>query len=234
MDTLELPEPYQAKTPAWMVIFADLMSLLLTFFVLIFSMNAVQVEDWQAVVEALSDRLNPAEARLREEPWDRHPKPNSDFTYGQSIDYLNTVLEQKILAVPALAGTRVRLLEDRLAISVPADLLFSLGSAKIADPAAEQAVADLAGLLRHLKNEVSVVGYTDPSPVSGTKYTSPWELSLARAMAVAKVMKDSGYGRPLPVYGYGGQRFGDMLAALPPELQSRLSRRVDVVIKEFD
>lgn len=234
METLELPEPYEPQTPAWMLIFADLLSLLLTFFVLIFSMNAVQVEDWQAVVESLSDRLNPSHVRLREEPWDQHPKPNSDLTYGQSIDYLNTVLEQKIAQTPVLASTRVRLLEDRLAISIPADLLFATGDAKIADPAARDAIADMAAILMHVKNDVAVVGYTDPSPVDGIRYASPWELSLARAMTVAKVLKENGHRRPLPVYGYGGRRFGDLLDDLPPALQSRLSRRVDIVIREYD
>lgn len=234
METLELPPPYEPQMPAWMVVFADLLSLMLTFFVLIFSMNAVQVEDWQAVVESLSDRLNPSHVRLREEPWARHPKPNSDLTYGQSIDYLNTVLEQKIADTPALASTRVRLLGDRLAISIPADLLFSTGSASIADPNAMEAITDMADILTHLKNDVAVVGYTDPSPVDGIRYASPWDLSLARAMAVAKVLKESGHQRPLPVYGYGGQRFGDMLDDLPPALRSRLSRRVDIVIREYD
>ncbi len=46
-----------------MITFADLMLLLLTFFVLLFSMSHVKSQNWQAVVDALSQRLNPESAR---------------------------------------------------------------------------------------------------------------------------------------------------------------------------
>lgn len=232
-DDASAPQP-GAGTPSWMMIFADLLSLLLTFFVLIFSMNSVQVKDWEAVVNTLSDRLNPGRALIREEFYDGHEQAAVDVPPGASIEYLAVVIRQHTARSPVLADARVRQLDDRLAISIPSELLFGTHGTRIIDRNVRGALAELAGLLRRMENQVSVVGYTDPSPVDGTDYKTHWELSLRRSLAVARILEESGYPRTVPVYGHGGTRFGDLLADLPVALQSRLSRRVDIMVSEYE
>lgn len=233
MDDL-FPDHEEQEAPSWMIVFADLLSLLLTFFVLLFSMNSVQVKDWQAVVQTLSDRLNPDRALIQETPYEGHEQSAVDVPLAKSLDYLNTVIEQTLGQSPVLKQARVRLLDDRLAVSIPADLLFRTDSTEIADEDVGKAIAELAGLVRNLENRVSVVGYTDPSPVDGTPYGSHWELSVSRSLVIARILTENGYRQPVPAIGYGGQRFGDLLDGLPVELQSRLSRRVDIVIEESE
>lgn len=219
------------KSQAWLLTFADLLSLILSFFILLFSMNAVQVQEWRAVVESLSDRLNPAAPKLRMHPTEGHEDSQIRQTEAGSIEYLATLFADKIAGNPLLAGGRVRLLEDRVAISIPADLLFTANTAKVGDPQVYEALGEIATALQNLDNEVSVVGYTDPSPVDGTAYTSPWELSLSRALVIARILKQSGYKKPVAAYAYGERRFGDLMDGLPEAIQSRLSRRVDIVIR---
>lgn len=234
MTENSLPPLYRPRIPAWMVIFADLLSLLLTFFVLVFSMNSVQVEDWKAVVQTLSDRLNPNRVLVQEEHYEGHEQNAVDMPLAQSLDYLNTVIEQKLAGDPVLGQARVRLLDDRLAISIPSDLLFKTGSAEIADEDVHTAVSELAALLSRLANRISIIGYSDPGPVGDGEYGSRWELSIDRSLAIARILVGSGYRHPVPAYGYGGTRFGDLLDGLPVALQSRLSRRVDIVIRESE
>ncbi len=229
-----MPALYEPKIPPWMLVFADLLSLMLTFFVLMFSMNSVQVEDWKAVVHTLSDRLNPKPSLIQEKPYDGHEQSQVEVPLARSLDYLNTVITQKLASDPVLSQARVRLLDDRLAISIPSDLLFRTDSAEIADKKVRAAIADLATLLSRIDNRISVIGYTDPSPVVGTKYTSHWELSIDRALSIARILVANGYRQPVPAYGYGGNRFGHLLKGLPAELQSRLSRRVDIVVRETE
>ena len=57
-DDFALPESPKASN-AWMVIFADLTALLLTFFVLLFSMSSVNVAEWEEVISSFSTRLGP-------------------------------------------------------------------------------------------------------------------------------------------------------------------------------
>lgn len=234
MELPHFPRPEPPANASWMIIFADLLSLMLTFFVLMFSMNAVQVSDWRSVVDALSDRLNPTESRLRQTPWDGHEQAKVDAVHARDIDYLATLLSDQLARDDLLRRARVRLLDDRLAISIPAELLFISGSAKIGDGAAFDAIARLAAVLRNVENEIMVVGYTDPSPVDAKQYPSHWELSLSRALAVARILKQNGYRQPVPVYGYGANRFGDIMKDLPVDIQSRLSRRVDIIIRDYE
>jgi chemotaxis protein MotB len=58
----EMP-PAPPPDRVWMVIFTDLVSLMLTFFVLLFAMSSVQFDRWKAMTEALSQTLNPARER---------------------------------------------------------------------------------------------------------------------------------------------------------------------------
>lgn len=226
-------DPFAQAAPAqaqsWMLTFADLLSLVLCFFILQFSMNAVQVEAWRAVVDSLSDRLNPAAAKLRTTPSDGHQDSMTRQLEAGDIDYLATLFASKIARDPLLSGGRVRLLEDRVAISIPADLLFVAGSARIGDPAVYAALGEIATALGALDNEVSVVGYSDPSAT--TDGGGHWELSLERALTIARVLRQSGYPSQVAAYAYGERRFGDLTDGLPEALASRLGRRVDIVIR---
>src|SRR5690606_33430339 len=155
-----LPAPYAAEPTTWLITFADLLSLILVFFVLIFSANAVQLSAWRILVNSLSDRLNPS--LVRAERPDDLPHLTAPMVAGREIAWLETLFTEKLAADPVLRDSRLRHLGDRLAISVPADLLFRRDDDRLADPAAFDALARLAGLLRDLDNRVAVVAYTDP------------------------------------------------------------------------
>lgn len=235
--TFRLPAPYAAQPAAWLITFADLLSLILVFFVLMFSANAVQMSEWQKLVTSLSDRLNPAAANLREARSDGHPHLKAPVVAGREITWLETLFTEKLGADPVLRDSRLRNLGDRLAISVPADLLFRRGGDRLADPAAFDAMARLAGLLRDLDNRVAVVAYTDPQTAEGAGAgagAGHWDLSLRRAVTVARILEQNGYGRPVEIFGHGAPPFDGLMAGLPLDMQSRLSRRIDLVIREYE
>ena len=131
----------------WLVIFADLVALLLTFFVMLFSMSNVTVESWQKMVDALTDALNPES----EEKIDTTPdvKANIDLVFRKqaiNLDYLRAVFEQKVIKNQALKGSQLTLLEDRLVVSLPGSILFDPNSA-ILKKTAKDPLFTLGGLL---------------------------------------------------------------------------------------
>lgn len=226
-----VPQETSYKSQIWMLTFADLLSLILCFFVLLFAMNAVELKSWDKVVTSLSDRLNPAVAKTRSQPSEYNHDAQVMRAEGTKIEYLATLIAEKISDDPILAGAHVRLLEDRVAISVPADLLFYDGSSQIADQTVFKALNDLASTLSMLDNEVSVVGYSEGLQKAGDVNNSRWELSLERALTIARILRQSGYRKPLAAYAYGERRFGDLINDLPDHLQSRFNRRVDIIIR---
>jgi chemotaxis protein MotB len=144
-----------------------------------------------------------------------------------NLDYLHAVLEQKVKESPVLQAGQLTLMDDRLVISLPGELLFGRNDAELTERA-RQSLFDLGGVLRHVENQLAVDAYVPPSPNFG-RYESAWEMSLARAISVANALTSVGYPDEIIIYGFGDSRT-DLIARIAPEQSPRLSRRVDIVI----
>lgn len=221
------PEEVAAER-AWLLTFTDVVSLMLTFFVLLFSMSNVKVGDWKNIIDSLSRTLRPVPDKVVK-------AQTATFNIGtifrrQAIDlnYLTSVIEEGIKDIEPLAGTQVMLLEDRLVIALPGDLLFQPGRAEMTEGARE-AMFVFGGLLRNIGNEIGVNGHTDPAPPVGGAYVSNWELSTARAAAVANALRRAGYEDDIIAFGYADSRYRQ-LPTMPEERRRSLARRVDIVV----
>lgn len=222
----DLPLPADtAPSRAWMITFTDLVSLMLTFFVLLFAMSHVKVGDWQSMTEALSQRLNASR-----QPGAALPSAPYNIATGLrrqaiDLDYLASVIGQALRADAGLAGGRVARLEDQLVISLPGDLLFAPDQTLLSERAAV-AVFRLGGMLRNIDNEIVVQGFSGPDPALRE---GVWELSLGRAVAVANALRRSGYTGDIPVYGYGDSRY-KLLPEMPEGARRAVAQRVDIVV----
>lgn len=229
MNKEGLIEESKTNPNSWMIIFADLLALLLTFFVLMFSMSSVQVSEWQAMVTSLSENLNPERANIKDFDWNKIDEALVFEETALSLDYLKNVFTEKMSREPILSRSTVTVLDDRLSISLPADLIFELGQAEL-EPDARIAMIELGEVLRSIDNEVIVVGNSDLSPISGRFYPTNWELSLVRALLISKLIKSGGYGGDIEAFGNGSSRFGDLDESIPLDERYHLARRVDVII----
>lgn len=215
---------------AWMITFSDLISLLLTFFVMLFAMSNVKLDNWAEITDALSRTLDPKPIE--------EPEPTSaDFNIGSivfeagtSIDYLASVLEEVLAGDELLSASLLFEHEDRLIISVPGERFFEPGEATLS-AAAQEAVFELSGVVRNIENGIILEGHTDRTPPAGARYASNWELSIARAAAVAGVLKRSGVTQDIEAIGFAGSRY-DTLPEGDEAVGRRddLANRVDIVI----
>jgi len=76
-----------------------------------------------------------------------------------------------------------------LMVRLPENILFTSGSAELGEDGKE-AIGNIAGVLSRFNHHVRIEGYTDDVPVKNSKYSSNWELSSARAIAVMREMVD--------------------------------------------
>jgi len=83
--------------------------------------------------------------------------------------------------------------------------------------------------LRNIGNQIEINGHTDPVPATGGEYASNWELSVARAAAVANALRRSGYAEDIIALGFADSRFSQ-LPDLPTDQRNALGRRVDIVV----
>jgi chemotaxis protein MotB len=211
----------------WMVIFTDLVSLMLTFFVLMFSMSSVQIDRWKEMVDALSETLNPAREKVDPVPVASYNIATLSLKRAVNLDYLGAVLNDLMRQDEVLGQSRILGLEDRLIVALAGDAVFDPGEANLSERG-RQALFVLGGVLRNVGNQIGVNGYTDSAPPGGA-YVSNWELSLARAVTVANALKRSGYGEDIVAYGYADSRL-KQLAGMPEEQRASLAGRVDIVI----
>lgn len=222
-------EPTRIQHP-WLIIFADLVSLLLTFFIMLFAMSTVEQAKWEAAVASLSRSMNIERPAVIRSAQSVLTVPAVERPDAVNLDYLVSVLRGQFAEAPLLSRGVIHRHADNLIISFPNDLLFGAGSADLS-ARAETALAVLGSVLGNLSNKIDVSGHTDPSPIATPVYPSNWELSLDRARAVAAHLSRSGYQRDIGVLGYGDTRFSDLSPALAADQREALARRVDVIIR---
>jgi len=216
---------------AWLLTFTDLTALMLTFFVLLFSMSTIKDSDWQNLVDSLAPRMDRVQEVTVALP--QHEKSAEEVVRlpGSDLDYLSAVLKEQTAANPELAGVSIAHEDARLVIAVPGDLLFAPGSTELGE-AGGKAAFTLAGVLRNLRNVIEIAGHADPtSPGSG--YPSNWELSLGRAVVLADMLKGVGYRGEILVRGYGHARFAEVDASLASAERMARARRVDIIVHAY-
>lgn len=213
---------------AWMIIFTDLVSLMLTFFVLLFSMSTLEVDRWNEVINSLSRSLSPSTSPAKSSATSSFNIASLFRKRAINLDYLSSVLEEAIARDSFLASSRLLRLDDRLIIAVPGDQLFEPGKAVLSQQA-QSSLFILGGVLRNIGNQIAINGHTDKTAPAGDNYSSNWELSMGRSAAVANALKRSGYSDDIIAFGNGSSRFSE-LPEMADEARNALARRMDIVV----
>ncbi len=195
-------ETDEGRRIAWMISYADMMTIILTFMILLLSISTIAQTKYEVLVE--------------------------EFT-GERVGNLHDVQEtiDEIVEQAALQGeVETYLDDDGLSIEFSNALLFATGSAELRD----EARAIFSPIKEHLAVELGpqygliVEGYTDDVPISTADYRSNWELSTARAIHVKEAIADSGVDpRRLSVQGFAETRPATEIDLLDPSAVAELS-----------
>lgn len=226
---VEDDEP-EAGTSLWLITFTDAMALMLTFFVLLYSMSKPEEETWSQLTGAINQEFN----KFYAPKWDNGLQQDItidkiDFDRALDLNYLRAVMAEILTQDDKLEGVYVAGRSDRLIISLPNDLLFESGSPKV-NAKGKKALYSLGEFFEKIKNRIEIVGHADPVPVQGGEFHSNWHLSLARAMDVAGVLERLGYEKPVIVQGFSSARYDELPEKIQGEERRQLSRRVDIII----
>jgi chemotaxis protein MotB len=228
LDFDHVEEPEHRNTKMWMLTFTDLVSLLLTFFVMLFAMSNVKIDQWDKIIDSLSQTLNPAPEEIIRRPSAQLNIGTLFYRRAVNLDYLASVIEENLSNDPLLRDVLIVRLEDRLLVALPGDLLFEPGAAVISERA-QGAMLTLGAMFDNVGNTIAVTGHTDPAPPDGTSYASNWELSIARAASVANAIRRGGYEQKIVAFGYAATQY-DLLPNLDDAERRKLARRVDIII----
>lgn len=212
----------------WMISFADLVSLMLAFFVLMFAMREPEPQRWadmRGLVTAPSTADRPGDGPATG-PRAAFNVATTEEVSARSLDYLTAVLRNQLATRPALAGLAVTRQDDRLTIFAPATLLFGDGGFGLS-PQGRETLYLLAPMLGRAGNRVEIVGRapTDAAQPGGGQ---AWEQALTRAVIVAQGLRDAGYQTDLVARGV----IADMVGAAGAAIAGGGAAGVDLVIRE--
>ncbi len=218
----------EPSAPFWMLTYGDVMTLLLTFFVLLLSFSSVQEAKFQETASALQAALGVLQSQ--ESVMDHaapqeaeQPKSGLEEIEGQMSEIVEIVKEEGLSddvdVIPTRYGYTLR-------ISSP--VLFDLAKAEIR-PNGLDLLTKLADYLLQFEYALRVEGHTDNVPIRTKEYPSNWELSTARALSVLKLMNERGVSPTrLSAVGYG--EFKPLLANDTAE-QRQVNRRVEIYVE---
>lgn len=183
-------------TPAWMTTFGDLNSLLLTFFVMMFTMAEVDGDEMRLILTAFQGSLGPltggmtlAKGRLEEMGMTVETLPAQQ--QGRKLSKALKRAEQ--ILKPEIEAKIVRVEENErgIVITLMNDAFFPPGSADLVFPSTRNLLDRMALLLSEVDNDIRVEGHTDNMPIRTPQFDSNWELSTQRAVNVVKYFLES-------------------------------------------
>lgn len=200
----------QNQTPAWIVTFADLATLLLTFFILLLSFAEMDVEKYRAMANSMavafgSDNVlaegvggspltmiesesvslpepTESQARVPEFIDERTDGAAPTKVPGGVIDLASRMIRELESEV-ASEALSVNYDENKVVIRFSEEATFRSGQAAI-KPEMIPIIERVVKVLSTCTGDVLVSGYTDDRPISIDRYRSNWDLSAARAVSV--------------------------------------------------
>jgi len=209
----------------WLISYSDFVTLLLAFFVVMYSISQVNESKYRILSDTLTEifqaspkaikpiqvgdpvssnapdaiALQEQKDALEENPKDRDAGGHTSGVFseisGQLVNAFDHLVADDLLVV--------RGNESWLEIELNANILFASGSAT-ATSEARQIFREVAAILAPYPNAIQVQGFTDNIPINNRRFPSNWELSAARAAAVVKLLADDGVvAQRLAAVGYG-------------------------------
>lgn len=237
----------EAGSPLWMTTYGDMTTLLLTFFVMIYSVGQVDPQDIQLILSAFKSSLGffdggqtLSRGRLEEMGMNMESLPSQ--TTGRSLSRAKKVAES--VFKPEIQAKKVRVTEDErgIIISLVGADYFEPGSALLT-PAIREVLKKSAGLLGQLNRFVRVEGHSskgEDAYLSGSTetgrsermYMNSWDLASARSVNVSVYLQDNGV-RPslLQAVSFGSYRPLSLEGDQGTPEASAHNRRVDLVIQ---
>lgn len=259
-EDCDCPECIQAIAP-WMATFADLMSLLMCFFVLLLSFSEMDVQSYKRMAGSLKAAFGVQREIKVEDP----PKATSiiaqEFSPGKPQPTILKIIQQQStteseVEVDADATAQemmaefVEMMQEEFDAEIESEALeVWLGDSKIKITLNEKAtfpsgsarlqrnfkptIEKMAKLLNETSGRIMVAGHTDNIPIRTRAFPSNWELSAGRAASVVHLMSQSGLNDTgrLEI-----RAFADTLPVKPNDssVNRAANRRVEIIIGDDD
>jgi len=209
----------------WLISYADYMTLLCAFFIMLYSLELLNEEQHQAVQDALEGMFTTQGLQILPEP----EASTAILDYNNGVMPLYQTIKQQLQVL--IDSNQIKLEQEGewIKIRLKTDTLFAAGSWEIND-AMIDLIDQLALVVRPIPNEINIEGHTDDVPISTASVVSNWDLSALRAVAVVRAFELMGVA-PQRMVATGFSYHKSLFANDSDEHRSE-NRRVEILIRQ--
>ncbi len=223
----------EAGAPAWMVTYSDLVTLLLTFFVLLLSMASMDpvrfTEASSSLKEAFGVHKEPAHVDFAIPVLPSPPITTFSPIQEQTTEKVYEKIKSQIDSLRLNKDVGLMKRDDNsIVLRVNDSILFRPGQAKIS-PKSFPILRNIADIIRPLPMDLRIEGHTDNSPIGNSQFGN-WNLSVDRSVSVLRFFTQ---GNLLPLDRMASVGYGKDKPVVPnrDEASRALNRRVDFVLR---
>lgn len=227
----------------WLITYADLITLLMIFFVVMYSMSNIDAKKYEELAKSLTSTFVPANISsggggggaggsvgLGEDdqglPEEEDPDPGDviDPELQAAAEQIRRLLQEHGLE----SRVSVDIKERGVVIGLMNTVLFEPGSTRIKDDAVSTLV-DIGKIAKNLDNYIRIEGNTDDVPMNTPQIPSNWELSVLRATEVLRLLIDQSGISPEKISAVGYGEYRPSFPNTSAENRSK-NRKVDIVL----
>lgn len=225
----------------WLLTYADMITLLMVFFVVMFSMANTDLKKFAQVAESMSEAFHVISIGSKPGAAIVGQSRGSSSSSQLSVNFLESLSPRQrdfvavtsdLTAFAAQANLTgdisVNMNLEGVIISLSNGLIFESGSADL-KPESLETLHKIAEILGTINNPVRIEGHTDDTPTNDPHYPTNWELSVARAVTIVRYLVDQEGIAPGRLTAAGQAEF-DPVAPNDNRTNRTLNRRADIII----
>jgi chemotaxis protein MotB len=225
----------------WLVSYADFITLLFAFFVVMFAVSQVDSKkvgrftqsfhdalEWQVVQQNKGSGANGTDVIQVIPAFNNVKAAKIAHDFEQEKASIRRGLVKRLGNAPMLAGLNILEVHGELVLRLPEKLMFDRGEA-VLRPEGGDALIAIAEELAERPVRIRVEGHTDSTPIRTPRFPSNWELSQSRAMAVVRFFLEDGKIAPVRLAAAGYGEHHPISTNDTPEGKAQ-NRRVDLIV----
>lgn len=213
----------------WLLTYSDLITLLMVFFVIMYSMSSVNVKKYGQLASSLGSAMGGG-GNLIGNGNGVSKSPGVQIVEGEEkrLETLKTNIDEYIEKNGLANDVTTQVEEKGVIVRLKNSIIFESGSAQLKDNSKNE-IIEIGKLLKQMGNYIRVEGHTDSIPIHKAEFSSNWQLSAIRAANVAEMLiNGSGISSDkIVAIGYGENR--PIASNLTLEGRAQ-NRRVDIII----
>jgi chemotaxis protein MotB len=236
------PQSSANISPRWLTTFNDMATLLMVFFVLLFSLGSVDAQRYKDFRNALQSAMGVLYEGQRvpvglidENDLSKMQAPGKEHASSDDRnlqDAESTSADTSLDSLNQGQGLEAEYTPKGIKLSLDDSILFDSGEASLKE-AGSQLLDRVAAIIKPLGTSIRVEGHCDDVPINNLHYPSNWELSMARSIKVVKFFIEKGDIEPQRLSAVG---YADSKPRVPNNSDANRSRnrRVEIILEKVN